>query len=417
MVNLRTLYRWVPTTYLIEGLPFALVAIVSVVLYKNFDFSNTKIALYTSLFTVPWIIKPLLAPLFEPFASKRTMVVLMQLLMAILFLLLAASLYLHNFFYLTGIIFLAIACCSTLHDMNLDGFYIISLNQQEQAHFIGVRTITYQIGRLIGQSGLVFVAGWLIFYVNEKSAWQIALTALAGMTGVIAFYHHKIMPKTETNITLSAVAPTAAIVSFKKVFIELLTFKHFIAIIIFTLSYDFAQTQLNKIVPLFLLDKVLKGGLGLTIKQVGTVFGGISIVGILVGITLAGFLLAKKSLKSCLVPLTILAALSNTGYLLLVAPISHSIALISIIILISQFGFGLSNGAYMFYLLQIFSKGNYPMSLYAIGTSLMGIGVTLGGAVSGYMQYKLGYTGFFIWILIVNFGIILSAVYNKKKVL
>ena len=39
---------WVPSLYYAEGLPYAFVMIVSVVMYKKLDISNSEIALYTS---------------------------------------------------------------------------------------------------------------------------------------------------------------------------------------------------------------------------------------------------------------------------------------------------------------------------------------------------------------------------------
>lgn len=44
----RGAWRWVPTLYFAEGLPYAIVILVSVIMYKRLDVSNTEIALYTS---------------------------------------------------------------------------------------------------------------------------------------------------------------------------------------------------------------------------------------------------------------------------------------------------------------------------------------------------------------------------------
>jgi len=42
------IWAWVPSLYFAEGLPYAFVMIVSVVLYKKIGISNSEIALYTS---------------------------------------------------------------------------------------------------------------------------------------------------------------------------------------------------------------------------------------------------------------------------------------------------------------------------------------------------------------------------------
>jgi hypothetical protein len=42
-------WRWVPSLYFGQGLPYVTVTALSVILYKNLGISNTDIALYTSL--------------------------------------------------------------------------------------------------------------------------------------------------------------------------------------------------------------------------------------------------------------------------------------------------------------------------------------------------------------------------------
>jgi PAT family beta-lactamase induction signal transducer AmpG len=42
-------WRWVPTLYIAEGLPYALATGVSLVLYKNLGVSNAAIAFWSAL--------------------------------------------------------------------------------------------------------------------------------------------------------------------------------------------------------------------------------------------------------------------------------------------------------------------------------------------------------------------------------
>ena len=52
-------WSWVPSLYFIEGIPYTVVMVVSVVMYKMLGISNADIALYTSLLYLPWVLKPL----------------------------------------------------------------------------------------------------------------------------------------------------------------------------------------------------------------------------------------------------------------------------------------------------------------------------------------------------------------------
>lgn len=406
--------RWIPSLYFLEGFIYALVTMVSLVLYKNFQISNTKIAFYTSLFTLPWFLKPLLAPALETLSTRRTFIIIMPSLTAILTLVLMLVFHLQDFFYLSIILFLCIAFAASIFDMNTDGFYIKQLRKQEQAYFIGIRTVFYQIGRLAAQGGAVLLASVLFFKYGMILSWQIIFALVSLTLLIITIYHYRILPA-ETTLHARADNSVSTKHHFENVWREFATLPQLSQVLLFIFLYQFAENQLIKIFPLYLMDTPQNGGLGLSTASVGIVNGGFNIIAMLAGILLSGTILARIELKRCLVPITVFAGVTNIGYLYLSLTPSHSILGIGLITGAAQFGFGLSNGAYMFYLLQAFGKGPYSMSLYAIGTAIMGFGVIFGGAISGYIQYLLGYTGFFIWIVIASVGMIAFSYYLTQK--
>ena len=73
-------WRWIPTLYFAEGLPYVAVMTLSVILYKRMEVSNAEIALYTSWLYFPWVIKPLWSPFVDLVRTKRWWIVMMQLL-------------------------------------------------------------------------------------------------------------------------------------------------------------------------------------------------------------------------------------------------------------------------------------------------------------------------------------------------
>src|SRR6476661_6763479 len=78
-----TPWAWIPSLYLAEGLPNAIVVSVAVVLYKALGISNTRIALYTGLFYLPWVIKPLWSPVVDLLKTRRLWIWRMQLILAL----------------------------------------------------------------------------------------------------------------------------------------------------------------------------------------------------------------------------------------------------------------------------------------------------------------------------------------------
>lgn len=402
-------YRWVPTVYFMQGLPAALVMYVSLVFYKNFQLNNIAITIITSLYVLPWLFKPLLAPLLENLNSKKNLVVSTQLIMTCLLLLLTISLSSVHFFSLSSVIFFSIAFTAALHDISSDGLYIVALSRHTQAQYVGVRTTFYQLARLTCQGGLIFYVGHLTLSHSTLAAWQITLSLLAVLMLLITVYHYQTLPE-----TLEIKTPHNN-KKFSTVFNAFKTLPNLFIIIVFAIFYNFPESQLVKIVPLFLLDKTTQGGLAISTQNVGLIYGTIGTTCLLVGITVSGFLINRFSLKQCLLPATFFAAVTNISYLILsVFHLDHFWLLISFIGL-AQFGFGLANGIYMLWLLQIFARGIYSMSLYAIGTTLMILGAMFAGAISGYIQHLLGYTGFFVWILFSYAAIYLIVTIKRSQ--
>ena len=58
-------YKWVPSLYFAEALPYVAVMTISVTMYKKMGMSNTDLALYTSWLYLPWVIKPLWSPFVD----------------------------------------------------------------------------------------------------------------------------------------------------------------------------------------------------------------------------------------------------------------------------------------------------------------------------------------------------------------
>ena len=62
---------WVPTAYFGMGLPFVVLNMVAVLMYKGLGVSDAKIAFWTSLIMLPWTLKPLWSPLLEMYRTKK----------------------------------------------------------------------------------------------------------------------------------------------------------------------------------------------------------------------------------------------------------------------------------------------------------------------------------------------------------
>ena len=154
-------WSWVPTLYYAEGIPYIMVMVVSVIMYKRLGVSNTDIALYTSWLYLPWVIKPLWSPIVDIFRTKRFWIITMQLLIGAGLAGVALTIPAPNFFKYTLAFFWLLAFSSATHDIAADGFYMLGLTEHQQAYFVGIRSTFYRLAMITGQGLLIIVAGYL----------------------------------------------------------------------------------------------------------------------------------------------------------------------------------------------------------------------------------------------------------------
>ena len=67
----RSPFAWVPTAYLAEGIPFAMVIWVAGTLFKDLGHSDTEITVSTASVGIMWSLKPLYAGFLDMFKTKR----------------------------------------------------------------------------------------------------------------------------------------------------------------------------------------------------------------------------------------------------------------------------------------------------------------------------------------------------------
>lgn len=159
--KLRTPWAWVPSLYYAEGLPYVVVMIVSVIMYKRLGISNTDIALYTSWLYLPWVIKPFWSPVVDVLKTKRFWTVLMQLFIGAGLAGVALTLPLDSYFQYTLAFLWLLAFSSATHDIAADGFYMLALSEHDQAWYVGIRSTFYRAAMITGQGVLIILAGYL----------------------------------------------------------------------------------------------------------------------------------------------------------------------------------------------------------------------------------------------------------------
>ncbi len=496
-VEKRNPWAWIPSLYFTEAIPYVMVMSVSVMMYKNLNVSNADIAFFTSLLYFPWFLKFLWGPFVDMFKTKRSWTITMQLIVAVALFGIAISLTTESYWLLTLIVFALMAFASATHDIAADGLYLLSLEEQEQSAFVGVRSTFYRVATIVGSGLLVVIAGELAPSLGFKSAWSIVFV-IAGAIFVLLFLYHKfILPYPNTDkgtlkeslngkqigfmvggffafaviifiafTILTAVFSFAGLISpwktivttillvlimvvvfrtyvatfvdkfeksenknalllpfieFLKAFVIFMQKKDIWTILGFLLFYRFAEAQLVKLVQPFLLDPRTKGGLGLTTSEVGIVYGTVGIIALTLGGLIGGYLISKKGLKWWLWPMVIIMHTPDLAFVYLSMYQPTNFLLINAAVAFEQFGYGFGFTAYMMYMIMI-SQGEHKTAHFAICTGIMALGMMLPGMYSGALQEQIGYSNFFLWVIVSTIpGFIVAALvkiepeFGKKK--
>ncbi|MEH2263527.1 MFS transporter [Nostoc sp.] len=392
-------WTYIPTLYFTSGIPYVIINTVSVIFYKKLGIDNAQIALWTSFLYLPWVIKMFWGPIVDIYSSKRKWILYTQFAMFCCLGLIAFSLQLPNFFFISLAALTIGAFISATYDIATDGFYLLALSPEQQAFFVGIRSLFYRMAVIFGSGILVVLAGQLEVSLNNiPLSWTIAIGFSALILAILFIYHRLILPLPESDnqrqIQARENIPFWAIIS------SYFAQDKIINILAFILLYRFGEAMLVKIASLFLLDKPEVGGLGLSTSDVGLVYGTFGVISLICGGILGGLLISKYGLKKCLFPMALALNLPDIFYVYM-AYTKPSLTLIYPLVSLEQFGYGFGFTAFSVYLMYI-CQGEYKTSHFAISTGIMALGMMLPGLISGYLQKTLGYPLFFVLVCLLT---------------
>ncbi len=393
-------WTWIPSLYFAEGLPFVAAMTVSVIMYKRLGISNTELAFFTSWLYLPWVIKPLWSPIVDILRTRRYWIVAMQLLIGGGFAAVALSLPTDNFFRYSLAAFWLIAFSSATHDIAADGFYILGLSDHEQAWFVGIRNTFYRLAMITGQGILVMVAGYFEQTSGDIAyAWSIVFYLLAAVYIVLYAWHRRILPRPDADVAGQIRSLQELLREFSATFVAFFSKKYIGRILAFLLLYRFAEAQLVKLAPPFLLDDRAAGGLELATAEVGFVYGTVGMLMLTIGGLLGGFLAARQGLKYWMWWMVAAINLPNAVYIALAYFTPDSLLAVNLAVGLEQFGYGFGFTAYTLYMLYV-ARGAHSTAHFAICTGFMALGMMLPGMFSGWLQEFLGYQHFFVWVVL-----------------
>ena len=422
---LRSPLTWVPTSYLAEGIPFSMVIWVAGTMFKDLGHSDSEITMSTASIGIMWSLKPLYAGFLDMFKTKRFWVIAMELLMAAIMALWASSLALPNYFMVIILLLWLLAFASATQDICVDGVYITSLDEAQQAKFIGLQGAFWVTGRIFATALVVGVASHLQKGgMNAREAWAIALGVSMGAMGLLALYHYFFLPAGSTPER--AENAKEVVTTFIDQFLDFLKKPQLLGMLTFVFLFRLGEGFLLIEAPLFMQGAVDDGGLGMCATKVvdaacphmledkAYIDGFISTVVSLIFGIMGGAFAGKYGLnRRTIVFMAICLNVPHVTFLILsymVAPgEAVSLPVIATLVTIEKAGYSFGFVANMLYMMQQISPGKYHMTHYAFCTSIMNLVLIPTQMASGPMADMMGFKGFFLLVIVASVPSVVAA--------
>lgn len=407
---------WVPSSYLAEGIPFAMVIWVAGTMFKDLGHSDSEITLYTASIGIMWSLKPFYAGFLDMFKTKKFWVIAMEFLMAAILGLCALSLALPNYFIVIILLLWLLAFASATQDICVDGVYITSLDETEQAKYIGLQGAFWVTGRIFATAVVVGIASVLQKQgIDARAAWALALGVSLAAMAALALYHLVMLPTGSTPARAGSAAEV--IKTFGDQFVDFLKKPQLIGMLVFVFLFRLGEGFLLVEAPLFMQGKVTDGGLGMCATDVvsaacphmledkALIDGFISTVVSLAFGMLGGWYAGRFGLnRKTLVFMAICLNVPHVTFLILSQMVSPetpvSLLTISTLVTIEKAGYSFGFIANMLYMMQQISPGKYHMTHYAFCTAIMNLVLIPTQMASGPLADWLGFQTFF-WVVIL----------------
>ena len=407
----RNPWSWVPSGYFAEGIPYVMITWVAATMFKDLGHSDTEITFWVGNITLMWSLKPLWAVFLDMFKTKKWIVLAMEIGMVGLLVLVGFCLPMSSYFLISIGVLWMMAFASATQDICMDGIYITSLNKKEQAKYVGIQGVFWNVGRIFSMAFVVYIASY--FGQGETSSWTIAWCVAAAVMSALAGYHIFFLPKGSVPDRPESIKEARA--TFIDAWIDFFRKPQIWGMLAFVFLFRSGEGLLLGVGHLFLQADSEVGGIGLSLAQKSIIDGTVSTVVSLAGGILGGMFISKYGLKKTLFTMAICLNLPNLTYVYLAfaAQGGEPVTLWTVgsLVTIEKFFYSFGFIANMLYMMQQISPGKYHMTHYAFCTAIMNLVLWPTTAVSGFLADYLGYLTFFTVVMFATIPSFLAAWY------
>lgn len=402
----RSPLTWVTSLYFAQGLPFFAVNLIAEQMFVSGKVPTDTITHWMGILSLAWGIKWMWSPFLELAPSQKGAVIALQWAGAVGLALVAFAMHLTPFFPLAVAALFALSLCSATHDVSADGIYMAQLDNHEQAKYAGWQGAFFNVARFASAGGLLILAGKLEKASGFATAWTTIFGMCSALLLLLGLYHVWALPgAARTNRARPGAAAVAG--TLWHVVVDFLRKPGVWLAIVFILLFRASEGQIQTIGPIFLRAARSEGGLGLSTDAVGWAYGTAGTIAFILGTMAGGYFSAWLGLRRAMLWLILGMNLPSAAFVFLSVAQPTDFAVIASALSLEMFGYGFGFVGVILYLMQVVAPGRYRTAHYAIGSGVMGLGMSFFRSVSGDIESRLGYQDFFIWGLLCAVPVLL----------
>ena len=376
------------------GLPLALSFSTLSVWMAEENVSLRTIGLF-SLVSMPYVLKPLWAPLFDQlplaFLSKllgrrRGWLIVSQIALMAAVLALGASDPVGSPWN-TAALALLVTFFSASQDIVIDAYRVERLADSEQGVGASSYIYGYRVGMLVSGAGALLIADHVSWFWTYAA---MAATLLVGVvtTLIIREPEGSAFKVLERRTTVIEQCRAWLQVAFVEPFREFMTRRAWFAILVFILFYKFGDALAGVLSNPFYIQ------IGFDKTEIAYYAKVLGLGGTLLGVFFGALMVARINILKTLLICGILQALSNLMFVWLAAA-GNDTTLLALTIAAENFTGGMGTAAFVAYISGL-TNISFTATQFALLTSLASVGRTIFASYSGGVVELVGWIDFFI---------------------
>lgn len=388
---------WLAAMCLSNGIPVA-VAMLLTVMFKRFGAGNTATLTHLAWALVPWMMRPLCNMLMRRMGwRKETWLVATEMAMLATIASMAALVGTDYWRPCTTLLLIVMSTCGMIHCVVTESLYKEVTANRYPVPLRPMFMAYHAAALLIGLGLTAMVAGNIeVLTRNIYRAWRIAFRLTAMLYAVLTAYNMwKAWSRrhaTDGTDDIYNVASWREMAGAMRLFFG----NHSPSIgATFLLLFPLPMGLVTGLSPLFLVDSIHRGGLGLSPQEYGLAGGTVGIIGTAVGCLAYTRLHKHIHFDRLVVPVSLATVLTPLSLLIMSSLEAPSLYAINMCMLTGHAAFGMALAVYVNFL-AFYSCGRYKHTFFSTGIAIASLSTAIAYYIAGPLQRSLGYHDYFV---------------------